>query len=269
MLLVEGLARFSGLLDDRVAVAFLDDPLDARVCVSRNDREAVPTLDHLPVFGATKFDGLEARLVVALAVKAHGRGNAVELPAARDLVVDAAEDLLVAGCSLREVHRRLYHRRPGSNPNPPGLRPRRRERPMLEVLSPGWKNPGSRTRRGERGWPTSAPISPGGVPGSRVWRCRSVSGDSSHHTSTSPGGPTRRLASGSGCLAWRSSAPGSCERARSKARSTAASSPGSAGCSRQRYWPEERFSARRRSRSSSSGSPRLTGVRARVAPLAP
>ena len=71
VLLIQGSASLADLLDHAVGLVLLDESLYPWVVVARNDHEAVPALDDLAVFVGAKFDLLEARLTVALAVEAH------------------------------------------------------------------------------------------------------------------------------------------------------------------------------------------------------
>jgi hypothetical protein len=94
-----------------VGLLLLDDALNPRIVVSRDDHEAVATLYDLAVFTGTELERLEAGLAVALAMKAHRRGDPMELGSLFDLFVDTPEHLLVPGCSLCEIHVVLYPRR--------------------------------------------------------------------------------------------------------------------------------------------------------------
>ena len=109
VLLIEGRSGLADLLDDGVRLVLLDEPLDTGVIVTGDDDEAVAPLEDPAVLIRSKFNGLEARDAVALAVEAHRRGDPVPLAALLDLLVDAAERLLVLRCPPCEVHALFYH----------------------------------------------------------------------------------------------------------------------------------------------------------------
>jgi hypothetical protein len=119
VVLVERLAGLADLLDHAVGLVLFDEPLHPGVVVAGDDHEAVATLDDLAVFVGAELDRLEAGLAVALAVKAHRRSDPMQLASPFDLFVDTSEHLLVAGCSLCEIHVFLSHLLAVPNPPPP------------------------------------------------------------------------------------------------------------------------------------------------------
>jgi hypothetical protein len=127
MVAVDLFARLTDLLDDEEAVVSLDDALELLELVAGDDNEAVALRGDPFVLGRSELDVLEAGGPAALAVEGrHGR-QLMALRALLDPLVDAAEDLLVSGGSLGELHlvimAELAHRRqPAARPRVRRLR---------------------------------------------------------------------------------------------------------------------------------------------------
>jgi hypothetical protein len=106
MVVIDLLPRLANLFDDEEVGLGLNDPFDPRLFVAGDHDEAVTLTHNLLVSGGCHLDGVKARDAVALAMKRQRPGDGVLFGASRDPLVHFPEDLLVAGGSLSEVHRR-------------------------------------------------------------------------------------------------------------------------------------------------------------------
>ena len=104
VLVVELLPCFTDFLDDEVVLMSLDDAFDGRRFMAGYQHEPVPLADDMLVLACADVDRFYAGGVCAFAVIGHWRVDAVLLGAVFDLLIDTAEDLLISGGTLGEVH---------------------------------------------------------------------------------------------------------------------------------------------------------------------
>jgi len=116
MIAVDLLTGLAGLLDDEVSGVRLDDALDRSDLVSWEHDEVVALVGDPVVGGGGERDRLEAARAAAFTVERGRTGDAVQMRALVDLLVDPAEDLLVTRCPRGEVHSH------GSSPSGPGAK---------------------------------------------------------------------------------------------------------------------------------------------------
>jgi len=104
MIAIDLIARFADFLDDDVRLSALDDPFDCRLFVTSDQDEVIPLFDDALVLGRRDVDRCDTRRSSTLAVEAQRRLDAVLLGTLLDPLVNLAEDLLVAGRAVSEVH---------------------------------------------------------------------------------------------------------------------------------------------------------------------
>src|SRR5579884_4406349 len=102
---VDLLSRLADLLDDDEAPLVVDDALDRRLLVPREDDEVVALPHDGLVAGGRQLDRLQAGGPAALAMERQRSGDVVPFRARLDPLVHLAEHLLVSRSTLSEVHR--------------------------------------------------------------------------------------------------------------------------------------------------------------------
>lgn len=104
---IDLLAGFADLLDHDVHALALDDTLDPRVFVSRNEQKPVALPSHTVVHRGRNLDRSETRRAPAFAVKRQRRLYPVLLCAVLDALVDTAKDLFVTSGAICKLHPRI------------------------------------------------------------------------------------------------------------------------------------------------------------------
>jgi hypothetical protein len=99
-------ASRTDLLHHRVLRVLLDETFNRRVLVARDHDEPERVVDHALVLRRRDRQLLDTRRVTAFAVERQRRVDPMLLRPLVDPLVHAAEDLLVAGGSLGELHPR-------------------------------------------------------------------------------------------------------------------------------------------------------------------
>ena len=104
------LARFAGLLDNKIVRVTFDHSFDCLAFVPGHNHEARDMRRDAVVLRGWKFDRFEARLVRTLAMKWKCLLDTMLLSAFFDALVDRTKDLLVPSRRIREIHRRIVAR---------------------------------------------------------------------------------------------------------------------------------------------------------------
>jgi hypothetical protein len=104
MIAVDLFACVPDLLDDEEGVAALHDLFDLGIFVPWNEHEVEALPDYAFVIGRTHVDRVHAGGASAFTVEPQRRLDAMSFGSLLDPFVHVAEDLLVPGGSLREVH---------------------------------------------------------------------------------------------------------------------------------------------------------------------
>ncbi len=110
MIAVDLFAGVADLFDDEEGVAALHDLFDLGIFVPWNEHEVEALPDYALVLSRTHVDRLHAGGTSAFTVEPQRRLDAMSLGSLLDPLVHVAEDLLVPGGSLREVHGWRTHR---------------------------------------------------------------------------------------------------------------------------------------------------------------